>query len=163
VLERLSEGSYLSVLRPPRKKDGEPITVRVVEYTVTTTDTDGATIRELFCMVTNLLDPDQAPIEDIAALYNERWSGETMLGAVKTELRGGPDVLLRSQSPDGVRQEMWALFCLYQGLADLIGDAARHHRSDPDRISFPRARNAARRSVPQIQAGFSPSTAATGQ
>jgi hypothetical protein len=161
VVERLPDGSYLSVLRPPRKKDGEPITVRVIEYTVTTTDTDGATTSELFCMVTNLLDPGEAPIEDIPALYHQRWSGETMLDAVKTELRGGPDVLLRSQSPDGVRQEMWALFCLYQGLADLIGDAARHHRTDPDRISFLRARNAARRSVPRIQADFPPSTVAT--
>src|SRR6266545_2413491 len=66
----------------------------------------------------------------------------------------------RSQHPDGVRQEMWALFCLYQALADLVGDAARHYRIDPDRVSFLRARNAARRSVPRIQADFPPSAIA---
>jgi hypothetical protein len=46
------------------------------------------------------------------------------------------------------------LFCLYQALAHLVSDAARHYRTDPDRISSPRARNAARRSVSRIQAGF---------
>jgi hypothetical protein len=156
VVQRLDDGSYLSVLRPPRKRDGAPVTVRVIEYTVSTTDSDGVRTSELFCLATTLLDPHAAPIEEIPALYHDRWRGETMLDAVKTDLRGGPDVLLRSQHPDGVRQEMWALFCLYQALADLIGDAARHHRSDPDRISFLRARNAARRSVSRIEAGFPP-------
>lgn len=161
VIDRLPDGSYLSVLRPPRNRDGEPITVRVIEYTVTTTDEHGTRHSELFCLVTTLLDPDTWPIEEIPALYHERWRGETMLDAVKTDLRGGPDVLLRSQHPDGVRQEMWALFCLYQALADLIGDAARHLRTDPDRISFLRARNAARRSVPRIPADSPPSPATT--
>jgi hypothetical protein len=160
VLQRLFDGSYLSELKPPRKRDGPPIPVRVIEYTVTTTDEQGSQHSELFCLVTTLLDPEAAPIEEIPALYHERWRGETMLDAVKTDLRGGPNVVARSQHPDGVRQEMWALFCLYQALADLVGDAARHHRTDPDRISFLRARNAARRSVPRIQADFPPSTIA---
>jgi hypothetical protein len=161
VGQRLSDGSYLSELKPPRKRDGQPIPVRVIEYTVATTDAHGVEHSELFCLVTTLLDPDDAPIEQIPALYHERWRGETMLDAVKTDLRGGQDVVARSQHPDGVRQEMWALFCLYQALADLVGDAARHHRTDPDRISFLRARNAARRSVPRIQADFPPSATAT--
>ena len=134
--------------------------MRGIGYTVTTTDTDGAATSELFCMVTNLLDPDEAPIGDIPALYHERWIGGTMLDAVKTELGGGPDVLLRWQSPDGVRQGMWALFCPIKASADLIGDAARHHLTDPDRISFLRARNAARRSVPPGSRRVSPSTPA---
>jgi hypothetical protein len=92
----------------------------------------------------------------VPALYHERWLAETLLDAVKTDLRDGPDVLTRSQSPDGTRQEIWALFCLYQALADLVGDAARHHRVDPDRISFLRARNTARRSVTRIPADFPP-------
>jgi hypothetical protein len=156
VVERLADGSYLSVLRPPRKKDGDPITVRIIEYTVTTRDDHGATTSELFCLATTLLDPDTWPIEEIPALYHERWRAETLLDAVKTDLRGGPDVLTRSHSPDGTRQEIWALLCLYQALADLVGDAARHHRVDPDRISFLRARNTARRSVPRIPADFPP-------
>jgi hypothetical protein len=156
VLERLAEGSYLSRLNPPRKKDGEPITVRIIEYTVTTRDEYGATTSELFCLATTLLDPKTWPIEEFPALYHERRRAETLLDAVKTDLRGGPDVLTRSQSPEGTRQEIWALYCLYQALADLVGDAARHHRVDPDRISFLRARNTARRSVSRIPADFPP-------
>src|SRR6266545_3542326 len=154
VIKRLPDGSYLSRLNPPRNKDGDPITVRVIEYTVTTRDEHGEQHSELFCLATTMLDPHTAPIEEIPALYHERWRGETLLDVVKTDVRGGADVLLRSQSPAGIRQEMWALFCLYQALAHLVGDAARHYRIDPDRISFLRARNAARRSVSRIQAGF---------
>jgi hypothetical protein len=124
VLERLPDGSYLSRLNPPRKKDGEPITVRVIEYSVSTRDEYGATTSELFCLATTLLDPQVWPIEEFPDLYHERWRAETLLDAVKTDLRGGPDILTRSQSPDGTRQEIWALFCLYQALADLVGDAA---------------------------------------
>ncbi|WP_433529228.1 transposase domain-containing protein [Micromonospora sp. CA-263727] len=149
------------MLKPPRKKDGDPITVRVIEYTVTTRDEHGEHHSELFCLATTLLDPEAWPIEQIPALYHERWRGETLLDVVKTDVHGGADVLLRSHSPAGARQEMWALFCLYQALAHLVSDAARHYRIDPDRISFPRARNAARRSAPRIQRTFSPSPDAT--
>jgi len=157
MLDRLPDGSYLSRLNPPRKKDGDPITVRIIEYNVTTRDEHGATTSELFCLATTLLDPHAWPTEEFPALYHERWRVETLLDAVKTDLRGGPDILTRSQSPEGTRQEIWALFCLYQALAHLVGDAARHHRVDPDRISFLRARNTARRSVSRIPADFPPS------
>jgi hypothetical protein len=161
VVERLADGSYLSRLKPLRKSWGEPIVVRIIEYTVTTRDEHGATVSELFCLATTLLDPQAWPIEEFPGTYRERWRVETLLDAVKTDLRGGTDVLTRSQSPDGTRQEIWALLCLYQALADLVGDAARHHRVDPDRISFLRARNTARRSVSRITADFPPSPAPT--
>lgn len=161
VLERLPDGSYLSRLKPLRKGWGDPIIVRIIEYTVTTRDEHGATVSELFCLATTLLDPHAWPIEDFPGIYRERWRVEALLDAVKTDLRGGTNVLTRSQSPDGTRQEIWALLCLYQALADLVGDAARHHRVDPDRISFLRARNTARRSVSRITADFPPSPATT--
>jgi Insertion element 4 transposase N-terminal len=55
----LEDGTYLARLTPPRKKDGPPLTVRVIEYTVHTTPEDGgeAETSELFCLVTDLLDP----------------------------------------------------------------------------------------------------------
>lgn len=49
ILEVLDDdGTYLSELRPPRKRDGPPIRVRVIEYTVLTTDADGEQVCELF-------------------------------------------------------------------------------------------------------------------
>jgi hypothetical protein len=113
VLERLADGSYLSRLKPLRKGWGDPITVRIIEYTVTTRDEHGASVSELFCLATTLLDPHTCPIEEFPGIYRERWQVETLLDAVKTDLRGGTDVLTRSQSPDGTRQEIWALLCLY--------------------------------------------------
>lgn len=133
--------------------------MRIIEYSVRTRDEHGTSISELFYLATTLLDPQAWPIEDFPAIYRERWRIETVLDAVKTDLRGGTSVLTRSQSPDGTRQEIWALLCLYQALADMVGDVARHHRVDPDRISFLRARNTARRSVSRITADFPPSPA----
>ncbi len=70
-----------------------------------------------------------------------------------TRRPGHPDPL---QTPEGTRQEIWALFCLYRALAHLVGDAARHHRVDPARISFLRARNTARRSASRIPTDLPP-------
>ncbi|GAA4234105.1 hypothetical protein GCM10023075_51750 [Streptosporangium album] len=87
---------------------------------------DGAqqTVSELFCLATTMLDPTAAPMEEIPALYRQRWEGETAIGAIKTTLRGDITVRLRSHQPDGVRQEVWALLCVYQALCELIADAA---------------------------------------
>jgi hypothetical protein len=43
-LQVLPDGSYLSELQPPRKKDGPPIRVRVIEYSVLTVDAGGHTV-----------------------------------------------------------------------------------------------------------------------
>jgi len=53
----LSDGTYLSQLRPARKKDGPPLVVRVIEYSVITENDDGEQVSELFCLATTLLDP----------------------------------------------------------------------------------------------------------
>ncbi len=72
----------------------------------------------------------------------------------------GPGVVLRSQHPAGVRQEIWAMLCVYQALRQLITKAADQAGIDPDRISFNNALNAARRSTgtaispPADQAGY---------
>ena len=49
----LPDGTYLAELKPPRKSDGPPVTVRVIEYTVHTTAEDGTgESSEVFCLVT---------------------------------------------------------------------------------------------------------------
>src|SRR5215218_6349838 len=70
----LADGSYLAQLHPARTSDGPPITVRVIEYTVHTTGPDGAEqSSELFCLVTDLLDPEAYPALDLACAYAMRW------------------------------------------------------------------------------------------
>jgi hypothetical protein len=152
VLEALPDGSWISQLRPPRGHGGEPVRVRVAEYTID--DQDG-TPSEVFCLVTNLLDPAEASVEELAGLYAERWTCETVFRCIKTTQRGGAEVVLRSKKPDGVLQEIWAILAVYQGLRHLICQAAHAAGTGPWRIPFARTLRAARRSA-HGQAAFSP-------
>lgn len=147
VITRLSEGTYLSELRGTRKKDR--VTVRVIEYSIR--DDDG--ISEVFALITNLLDPEQAPALELARTYSQRWHIELLFRLVKVDLRT-PGGVLRSRSPQGVRQEIWALLCLYQALRTLITRAALTAGLDATRISFPPVLDAVKDSVARA---FSPS------
>jgi hypothetical protein len=150
----LADGMYLAVLHPARKADGPPITVRVIEYTVHTTPQDGGEeSSELFCLVTDLLDIEAYPALDLACAYPMRWECETVIGHHKTDMGAGVAVL-RSKDPEGVAQEMWALFAVYQAIHTLIGAAVDATGIPPDQISFPHALAAATDSV---TAGFPPS------
>lgn len=94
VLQPLPDGTHLSQLRPKRKRDGDPITVRVVKYTVTTTDVDtGEQTCESFTLATTLLDPDAYPAMELAVHYHDRWQAETGIADLKTTMRGGPEVV----------------------------------------------------------------------
>ena len=148
----LADGTYLAELKPPRKSDGPVITVRVIEYTVHTAPAGGkAEASEVFCLVTDLLDPEAYPALDLACAYPQRWGCETVIGRHKTDMGEGQPVL-RSKDPAGVQQEMWALFAVYQALCRIIGTGAAAAGIPPSRISFPRALAAATDSV----AVFSP-------
>jgi hypothetical protein len=149
----LADGTYLAELRPPRKKDGPPLAVRVIEYTVHTAPAAGgqAGTSEVFCLVTDLLDPEQHPALDLACCYPQRWGCETVIGRHKTDMGEGQPVL-RSKDPAGAAQEMWALFAVYQALCKIIGTGATAAGVPPARISFPHALAAATDSV----AAFSP-------
>lgn len=146
VITRLAEGTYLSELRGPRTKDR--VTVRVIEYSVR--DDDGTS--EVFALITNLDDPDEAPALELARAYSSRWHIELLFRLVKVDLRT-PGGVLRSRSPQGVRQEIWALLCLYQALRTLITRAALTAGVDATRISFPPVLDAVTDSVARA---FSP-------
>ena len=146
VKKRLADGTYLSELRGSRR--GQCTTVRVIEYSVA----DGDGVSEVFCLITTLLDPTAAPALELARCYAERWSVEVLFKLVKVDLResGG---ILRSGKPDGVRQEIWALLCVYQALRTLIHKSAVIAGLDPARVSFPPVLDAVKGSV---RAAFSP-------
>lgn len=140
----LPDGSYLSaVYASPkhRRKNTDPIRVRVIEYTVTTSDT----VSE-YRLITTILDPAAAPAEDLAAAYAQRWEIEGCFDELKTHQRG-PDLVLRSKTPDGVLQEIYGYLCVHYAIRSLIGSVAHHFEEDPLRISFTRTLRAARRSL----------------
>ena len=140
----LADGTYLAELKPPRTSDGPPVTVRVIEYTVhTRAEGHGAEeSSEVFCLVTSLLDIEEYPALDLACCYPDRWGCETVIGHHKTDMGEGQPVL-RSKDPEGVAQEMWALFAVYQAICTIAGIGARAMGIPPDRISFPHALAAA--------------------
>jgi hypothetical protein len=146
VKQRLDDGTYLSELRGRRRS--ERVTVRVIEYSVA--DDDG--VSEVFALITTLLDPDRAPAIELARIYADRWHVEILFRLVKVDLRT-PGGVFRSRSAEGVRQELWALLCLYQALRSLITRAAVIAGVDPARISFPPVLDAVKDSV---KTAFSP-------
>jgi hypothetical protein len=140
VKKHLDDGTYLSELRGKRARDR--VTVRVIEYSVA--DDDG--VSEVFALITTLLDPERAPAIELARIYADRWHVEVLFRLVKVDLRT-PGGVLRSRTAEGVRQELWALLCLYQALRSLITRAAVIAGVDPARISFPPGLDAVNDSV----------------
>jgi hypothetical protein len=146
----LPDGSFLSVMPTPaenarlgqaraagRVPPGQPEghTVRIIEYTVTVRAADGTTRIEPFRLVTTLLDHQRAPAAALAALYHQRWESENGYAELKTRLRGAA-FILRSRSPELVRQELFAFLTVCQALCALKAEAARQAGTGPDRISF---------------------------
>ncbi|MFE4337349.1 transposase, partial [Streptomyces sp. NPDC056831] len=147
--------SYLSrIAAADDRSHRDPAPVRVIEYTLD--GGDGTDYR----LITTVCDPDQAPAAELAALYHQRWEIENTLDEIKTH-QGGRRLVLRSQYPDGVEQEIYGFLLVHHALRDVIHDTAHQAGLDPDRISFTRTLNAARRHVTD-QAALSPLTAETG-
>jgi hypothetical protein len=126
--------------------------VRVVEYDIPNRKGDGK--GELICIVTSILDPAEATATDLAAAYHERWEAENIFDELKTHQRG-PARILRSQSPDMVKQEIWAYLLTHYSIRKLMCRAADEADIDPDRIAFTRALRIIRRQVTRL-ADFSP-------
>ena len=151
---RLADGSYLTTIYPSekdRRHKAAGIQVRVVEYRL-----EGiADAAPLYRLVTTILDPAQAPAADLAALYHERWEIEGALAELKTHLRGAR-VVLRSKTPELVRQEFWGLLLAHFAVRGLMHEAALRADADPDRLSFSHAVRVVRRKLP-LFAALSPS------
>ena len=148
--KRLSDGSYLSTIYrsdKDRRRGIHGVRVRVIEYTL-----EGVVDAEpVYRLVTSILDPDQAPAKELAALYHERWEIETALDELKTHLRGSK-IVLRSKTPDLVRQEFYGLMMTHFAVRCLMHEAALQAGEDPDRLSFLHAVRVVRRKLPQFVA-----------
>ncbi|WP_327417459.1 IS4 family transposase [Streptomyces sp. NBC_01233] len=154
VRRELPDGSYLSdiVAAKDHRKRTDPTVVRVIEYTL---DDPGRPQHDApYRLITTILDHEAAPAAELAALYNERWEIETTLDELKTHQRG-PAQVLRSRSPDGVEQEVWAHLLVHHAIRQLMHTAARDTDTDTDRLSFTRTLRLALRQV-TAQAAFSP-------
>ena len=148
--ERLPDGSYLSHIYPSetdRRRKTNGVAVRVIDYRL-----DGVEGAEpIYRLVTTVLDHTKASAEDLAALYHERWEIETALGELKTHLRGAK-IVLRSKTPDLVRQEVFGLLMAHFAIRGLMHEAALQADEDPDRLSFLHTVRIIRRKLPAFGA-----------
>jgi hypothetical protein len=130
-----------------RRQGRNGIVVRVIEYRL-----EGVAGAEpLYRLLTTILDPALAPAEELAALYQQRWEIETALDELKTHLRGAK-IVLRSKTPDLVRQEFYGLLMTHFAVRGLMHEAALKAGEDPDRLSFVHAVRVVRRKLPQFVA-----------
>lgn len=170
VIQPLPDGSYRSIVINPKITGARrtklindihrghqipknaAIPVRVIEYEIP--DREGNGTAELICLITSILDPGEATAIELATTYCERWESETGFREKKTYLRRSGRVL-RSKSPEMVRQEIWALLLTHYAIRKLMCHAADEAGLDPDRLSFTRSLRVIRRQVTD-QADFSP-------
>jgi Insertion element 4 transposase N-terminal/Transposase DDE domain len=108
---------------------------RLVEFDLFVKDERGRTRRSRFRILTTLLDHHTYPAQAIAAVYAQRWQAELAYYRIKVTLRGN-GVVLRGQTPNLAKQEIWALLCVYNTLCDLATETAVSLGLDPDQISF---------------------------
>ena len=145
----LPDGSYLSTVfdsEDRHRRAGQA--ARVADYGLQ----DSATLtQDSYRLVTSLIDTDDAPALELAALYHERWEIEGVFDELKTHLRANSTVL-RSKTPDLVLQELWGLLLAHFAISQLMAHAAWPRGLDPDRLSFTHAVRVIKRKMPQAAA-----------
>lgn len=135
----LGPGDHLVTwLRPPRpdwmdeetyEQMPESLEIREVEVAVAQ---PGFRVQTLV-VVTTLLDAENYTRNDLAELYHKRWLAELDIRAIKCSM--GMDVL-RCQSPEMVRKEIWACMLAYNLVRHRILQAAMARKRSPRQISF---------------------------
>jgi hypothetical protein len=84
-------------------------------------------------LVTTLLDPAEAPNDELAAVYHTRWHCELDLRSIKSAMH--MDVL-RCKHPTMVRKEIWVHLLAYNLIRTVMADAAERHGIAPRTLSF---------------------------
>lgn len=139
-LQRLSDGSYLAKIYPSpydRKKDRKGIMVRVIRYTLD--DPQRVGHGEEHTLLCSLLDEHAAPAWELIPEYHERWEHELTYDEQKTHqdpARASKPTHLRSETPEGVVQELYALSLAHFVIRSFMFAAAQQAGLDTDRLSF---------------------------
>lgn len=130
----LGDGTYLSHLdlRDPQPGAvGRRTPVRVIRYQAG----DGAAGEdEPVTLITTLLDPPSAPARELAGHYQARWQLKTALTALRDDM--SRPFVLRSKTPAGANQEIWALLCAYHAIREIICAVAVLARQDPEPVTI---------------------------
>lgn len=130
-IKTLPDGSWLARWKSETRgqADRVGVSVRVIEYRLKGGD------GEIFRLITSLLDPEQAPANELATLYPQRWEVELALKESKQVLRTG-QITLRSKMPELVKQEFWGLLMAHYIVRKMMAQAALEEDVDPDNLSY---------------------------
>ncbi len=131
----LVDGSYLTeIYQDQDHHRGERMLVRVITYTFTDPRIPGAR-EQVYRLVTTLLDPFLYPAKELAVVYHERWHVEVVIDETRTHLRLSARTL-RSLTPEGVIQEIYALLLAHVVIRTLMLQAAEQAQISATQISF---------------------------
>ena len=139
-LRTLPDGSYLAkIFRSTghRRRNQGGIVVRVIRYTLNDPQRTGH--GEEHRLLTTLLDAKTSPAQELILWYHERWEIELTDDEAKTHQdprRASKSTHLRSQTPTGVVQELYALSLGHFVTRALMSQAAQARGVNPERLSF---------------------------
>jgi hypothetical protein len=139
-IRNLSDGSYMAKIYKDaydRRKDRDGIMVRVIRYTLD--DPQRVGHGEEHVLITNLFDEEVYTATELIVLYHERWEHELVFDEQKTHQdprRATKPAQLRSETPAGVIQEVYALSLGHFVIRSLMFEAAATVGMDPDHLSF---------------------------
>ncbi|HEV3256025.1 MAG TPA: IS4 family transposase [Gemmataceae bacterium] len=156
-LRRYADGSYLAKVyrnAADRRRDRRGIRVRVLEYTVDDPQRTGHA--EVHRLLTSLRDATVHPAWELIGLYHERWEIELVFDEQKTHQdppRATKPTHVRSQTPEGVEQELYALSLGHFVLRALMVQAAQRRQLDPDRLSFTGCLHSVRNRLGEVAGG----------
>ena len=115
----------------PADYEALPVTLSLREVR-TQVAKPGCRVKELV-VVTTLLEAQTYSMGDILDLYHERWHVEIDLRSIKTQMKME---ILRCQTPQMVRKEIWAHLLAYNLVRKVMAQAAEKHGVTPRQLSF---------------------------
>lgn len=139
-IQPLGDGSFLSKIYKnswDRQRDRHGTEVRVIEYVINDPQRTGH--GEVHRLMTNLMDTETFPAIDLICMYHERWEHELVFDEQKTHqdpCRVEKTTNLRSQTVEGITQELYAISLGHFVIRALMLQAAEAAKIDVDRLSF---------------------------
>lgn len=139
-IKTFDDGSFLAkVYRSNwyRENDRNGIVVRIVQYKLDDPQRTGHD--ETHRLMTNLMDADEFPAMELIMEYHERWEEELVFDEQKTHqdpCRAEKPTNYRSETSDGLTQEIYAMSIAHFVTRALMLAAAEEANIDVDRLSF---------------------------
>lgn len=150
-IQSLVDGTMIAYVRPTephRRRQGEKLPVRILEYKIT--DPARASADRVYRLVTTLLDPNHYPALDVIDTYHSRWEFEVTMDELETHQRL-TDAPLRGLSPARVFQELYGLVLAHFVIRSLMHEAALQAGLAPTRLSFVHSVELVRQAVLEFQ------------